>query len=234
MGPALAARSLGLVIWATLLGVCDAIWEVGYNEGGGKTDHNLGKAPCRRFVLISQQRSGTRFFIDKLKSHPDVGADGELFFHHQDVPYDWSKMRQYIDADMYHYCGSNRLPTPRRELCVLDKGINMRCFALCLRRVTLHAFSLRAQQTNRGRLQVDDQPGSGRGARARRDLRDRRIFSFSVGADNERERERGRALVWRGLPVFSSPREKENPALVFPRHRREHRRSSTSRRPIPR
>ncbi|KAJ1455953.1 hypothetical protein M885DRAFT_518855 [Pelagophyceae sp. CCMP2097] len=35
--------------------------------------------PCDSFVIISQQRSGSRYFVDKLHTHPLLSVGGELF-----------------------------------------------------------------------------------------------------------------------------------------------------------
>ena len=36
---------------------------------------------CSRFVVITSQRSGSRYFMDKLKSHQSIRTAGEIFSH---------------------------------------------------------------------------------------------------------------------------------------------------------
>ena len=36
---------------------------------------------CSRFVVITSQRSGSRYFMDKLKSHASIRTAGEIFSH---------------------------------------------------------------------------------------------------------------------------------------------------------
>ena len=41
--------------------------------------HQPNGTACPRYVLISQQRSGTRFFLEKINAHPEVSFASEIF-----------------------------------------------------------------------------------------------------------------------------------------------------------
>ena len=42
---------------------------------------NRATVNCSRFVVITSQRSGSRYFMDKLKSHASIRTAGEIFSH---------------------------------------------------------------------------------------------------------------------------------------------------------
>ena len=45
---------------------------------------------CSRFVVITSQRSGSRYFMDKLKSHASIRTAGEIFSHDRYKNTSWS------------------------------------------------------------------------------------------------------------------------------------------------
>jgi hypothetical protein len=47
--------------------------------------HQPNGTACPRYVLISQQRSGTRFFLEKINAHPEVSFASEIFLHEREV-----------------------------------------------------------------------------------------------------------------------------------------------------
>jgi hypothetical protein len=60
---------------------------------------------CRRFILISMQRSGSNYAIQTLKAHPAIGAAGELFADgRMDYGAGFKPSKRVIEAAMAPLC----------------------------------------------------------------------------------------------------------------------------------
>ena len=60
---------------------------------------------CRRFVVISMQRSGSHYAIETLKAHPGIGAAGELFADgHMQYASGFSASKKVIEDAMKRLC----------------------------------------------------------------------------------------------------------------------------------
>ena len=66
---------------------------------------------CSRFVVITSQRSGSRYFMDKLKSHASIRTAGEIFSHDRYKNTSWSAMHSEINRHMSVACAYHRATT---------------------------------------------------------------------------------------------------------------------------
>ena len=138
------AHALALALW----GVARLAW----CDGG-----------CRRFIMISMQRSGSRYVTHMLSSHPSVYASGELF---ADAKYRYDRFKEMkfaIEADAAVHCnvkkgqttvgfkwmsnqGHNELHAPVKSY-LLKKDI--RLIYLWRRNVLRQLISNRANKLNK-------------------------------------------------------------------------------------
>ena len=77
---------------------------------------------CSRFVVITSQRSGSRYFIDKLKSHTEIRTAGEIFSHDRFRNTTWSSMHDAIDRHMGSACSYNEHVTTVGFKWMLNQG----------------------------------------------------------------------------------------------------------------
>ena len=60
---------------------------------------------CDRFIILSQQRSGSGFVVDVLNSNPEMTCSEELFATKMGVDHsDWGAMRARMDAEFERQC----------------------------------------------------------------------------------------------------------------------------------
>lgn len=60
---------------------------------------------CDRFIVLSQQRSGSGFVVDVLNSHPEMACADEIFTSAKGIDRgDWDEMEQAMDATFESLC----------------------------------------------------------------------------------------------------------------------------------
>jgi hypothetical protein len=91
--------------------VASSTWQSTQHLPSGYVPTTNTHVNCSRFVVITSQRSGSRYFMDKLKSHASIRTAGEIFSHDRYKNTSWSAMHSEINRHMSVACAYHRATT---------------------------------------------------------------------------------------------------------------------------